>query len=46
MINTHAFVESVKVQYSTLILVDEARLCQESLRPIAVDWNGLQTQFR
>ena len=29
-----------------LTLVGEARLWCESLRPIALDWNGLQTWFR
>ena len=28
------------------MLVGEARLWYESLRPINVDWNGLQNQFR
>ena len=44
--DTHAFQESVKVQRFCLILVGEARLWYESLRPIALDWNGLQNQFR
>ena len=44
--NTHAFLEGVKVQRFCLTLVEEARLWYESLRPIALDWNGLQTQFR
>ena len=39
---THAFPEVVKVQRFYLTLVGEARLWYESLRPIAVDWNGLQ----
>ena len=44
----HAFPESVKVQRFCLTLVGEARLWYESLRTItiAVDWNGLQDQFR
>ena len=29
-----------------LTLVGEARLWYESLRPIALDWNGLQNKFR
>ena len=41
---THAFPEAVKVQRFCLTLVGEARLWNESLRPIAVDWNGLQDQ--
>ena len=28
------------------MLVCEARLWYESLRPIALDWNGLQKHFR
>ena len=37
---------SIKVQRFCLILVGEARLWYESLRPINVDWQGLQNQFR
>ena len=44
--DTHALQEGVKVQRFCVILVEEARLSYESLRPIAVDWNGLQAQFR
>ena len=44
--DTHASPEGVKVQRFCLTLVGEARLLCESLRPIAVDWNGLQDQFR
>ena len=44
--DTHAFLEGVKVQRFCLTLVGEARLRYESLRPIVLDWNGLQTQFR
>ena len=43
--DTHAFPKGVKVQRFRLTLVREARLWYESLRPIALDWNGLQTQF-
>ena len=43
--DTHTFPEGVKVQRFCLTSV-EARLCYESLRPIALDWNGLQNQFR
>ena len=35
----------VSVQEFCLTLVGEARLWYESLRPIAIDWNGLQTQY-
>ena len=44
--DTHAFQEGVKIQRVCLLLVGEARLWYESLRPIALDRNGLQTQFR
>ena len=42
----HAFPEGVKVQHFCLTLVGEARLWYESLRPINVDWLGLQNQSR
>ena len=44
--DTHAFPEGVNVQCFCLTLVGEARLWYESLRPINVDWNGLQNQFQ
>ena len=44
--DTHDFSEYVKVQRFCLTLVGEARLWYESLRPIALHWNGLQNQFR
>ena len=44
--DTHAFQEGVKVQGFCLTLVGEARIWCESLRPINVDWMGLQNQFR
>ena len=44
--DTHAFPEGVKVQRFCLTLLGEARLWYESLRPIVLDWNGLQNQFR
>ena len=44
--DTHAFQESVKVQCFCLTLIGEARLWYESLRPINVEWIGLQNQFR
>ena len=44
--DTHAFQEGVKIQRFCLLLVGEDRLWYESLRPIALDWNGLQNQFR
>ena len=43
---THAFPEGIKVQRFCLTLVGDAKLWYESLRPIAVNWNGLQVQFR
>ena len=44
--NTHQSVKGIKVQRFCLTLVGEARLWSESLRPINVDWQGLQNQFR
>ena len=44
--DNHAFPEGVKVQKFCFTSVREARLWYESLRPIMLDWNGLQTQFR
>ena len=44
--NIHAFQEGVKVQRFCLTSVGEARLWYESFRTIAVDWEGLQAQFR
>ena len=43
--DTHQFQEGVKVQRFCLTLLGEARLWYESLRPINVDWQGLQNQF-
>ena len=39
---THAFQEGVIVQNFCLTLMGEARLWYESLRPINIDWIGLQ----
>ena len=44
--DTHAFPEGIKVQRFFLTLVGEASLWYESLRPTALDWKGLQNQFR
>ena len=44
--DTHAIKEGVKVHRSCLTLVGEPRLWYEPLRPIAVDWNGLQVYFQ
>ena len=43
--DTHAFSQGVKVQHFCLNLVEEAGLWYESLRPINLDWNGLQNKF-
>ena len=45
-IDTHAFPEGAKVQRFCLTLQGEARLWYEPVRPIAVNRNGLQAQFR
>ena len=45
-VNTHHFVEAVKVQIFSLTLLGEARLWYLSLEPINVDWQGLQNLFR
>ena len=44
--NVHHFVEGVKVQRFCLMLVGEDRLCNHSLKPINVDWQGLPNVFR
>ena len=44
--DTHAFTEGVKVQRFCLTLVGDSRLWYGSPRHIAVDWHGLQAQFR
>ena len=41
----HAFQEHVKVQCFCLTLIGEGRIWYESLRPINIDWIGLQNQF-
>ena len=46
LMDTHQFQEGVKVQRFCLTLVGEARLWYKSLRPINVDCQGLQNQFR
>ena len=43
---THQFQEGIKAQRFCLTLLGEARLWYESLRPINIDWQGLQNQFR
>ena len=42
---THNFPEVAKVQMFCLTLTGEARLWYETLRPIEVDWTGLQEYF-
>ena len=42
----HNFPEVTNVQRFRLTLTREARLWYESLRPIVVDWTGLQERFR
>ena len=44
--DTHDFQDQIKVQRFCLTLVGEDRLWYESLRPINVDWEGLQNMFR
>ena len=44
--DTHAFWDHVKVQRFCLALMGEARLWYDSLRPINIDWLGLQNIFR
>ena len=42
----HGYPDHIKVQRFCLTLVGQARLWYESLRPINVDWVGLQNIFR
>ena len=42
----HNFPDVAKVQRFCFTLTGEARLWYESLKPIVVDWQGLQDQFR
>ena len=44
--NAHHFLEGNKVTQFCLTLVGEVRLWYESLRPINIDWLGLQNLFR
>ena len=44
--DTHAFQEDFKVQRFCLRSVGEATFWHESFRPIAIDLNGVQGQFR
>ena len=44
--DTNKFPDQVKVQTLCLTLVGEARLWYASLRPININWDGLQNIFR
>ena len=44
--DTQDFQDQVKVQRFCLPLVGKARLWYKSLRPINVDWEGLQNMIR
>ena len=44
--DTYNFPEHIKVRRFCLTLTGEARLWYESLKPIDMDWNALQTHFR
>ena len=44
--DTHNFLDQVKVQRFCLTLVGEARLWYKSLRLINTNWDGLQNMFR
>ena len=44
--DTHKFLDQVKVQRFCLTLIGEARLWYKSLRPINADWVSLQNLFR
>ena len=44
--NTHHFVDGVKVQRFSLTLLGEVRLWHHSLEPINTDWPELQNLFR
>ena len=44
--NTHGFPDQAKVQRFCLSLVGEASLWYKLIRPINVEWEGLQNIFR
>ena len=44
--DTYNFPEHIKVRIFCLTLTGEARLWYESLKPIDMDWNALQTCFQ
>ena len=43
---THNFLDATKVQWFCLTISSEARLWYETLRPVEVDWTGLQEHLR
>ena len=45
-INTHHFIDGIRIQRFCLTLLGEARLWYHSLEPINVDWPELQNLFR
>ena len=45
-VDTYNFPEDIKVRRFCLTLMGEATLWYESLKPIDMDWNALQTCFR
>ena len=44
--NTHHFIDDVRVQRFCVTLLGEARLWYQSLEPINVDWQWLHNLFR
>ena len=44
--DTHDFLDNVKVQRFCLTLIGEARLWYKKLRPINAEWDDLQNMFR
>ena len=44
--DTHHFIDGVKVHRFSLTLLGEARLWYQSLEPINADWQGIQNLFR
>ena len=46
LMDTQRFQQDEKAQRFCLMLTGKARLLYESLRPINVDWTGLQNSFR
>ena len=44
--DTHDFLDNVKVQRFCLTVIGEARLWYKSLRPINAEWDNLQNMFR